>query len=298
MSRSQEISQNSADSPEGMTYSFESPKVFDKLLIPEDNVLRQVITISNPLGEDYSIMRTSTLNGMLSSLATNYNRRNKDVRLYELANVYLPKALPLTELPDERMQFTLGMYGAGDFFDHERRCRGVLRKDRNEEEKEYDPEAGQTISSSGTDRRISFMKEQLVGLPRERFIRWLRIIMESESSAYVAVIDIQSVLEYANFDRKFTGIAKYPAVTRDISMLVPKQVLAGQIEDILAQRGGKILESYQLFDIYEGSQIKGGYKSMAYALVFRDHDKTLEESEISAAMKKILNGLEGLANRS
>ena len=112
--------------------------------------------------------------------------------------------------------------------------------------------------------------------------------------AYIAMIDIKSVLEFANFDRKFTGIAKYPAVTRDISMLVPKQVLAGQIEDILAQRGGKILESYQLFDIYEGSQIKGGYKSMAYALVFRDYDKTLEESEISAAMKKILNGLEGL----
>ena len=102
---------------EGMTYSFESPKVFDKLRIPEDNVLRQVITISNPLGEDYSIMRTSTLNGMLSSLATNYNRRNKDVRLYELGNVYLPKALPLTELPDERTMFTLGMYGNGDFFD-------------------------------------------------------------------------------------------------------------------------------------------------------------------------------------
>ena len=112
--------------------------------------------------------------------------------------------------------------------------------------------------------------------------------------AYIAMIDIKSVLEFANFNHKFTGIAKYPAVTRDISMLVPKNVLAGQIEDILVQRGGKILESYQLFDIYEGSQIRGGYKSMAYALVFRDHDKTLEESEISAAMKKILNGLEGL----
>ena len=111
---------------------------------------------------------------------------------------------------------------------------------------------------------------------------------------YVAVIDIQDILEFCGFNHKFTGIAKYPAVTRDISMLVPKHVLAGQIEDILVQRGGKILESYQLFDIYEGSQIRGGYKSMAYALVFRDHDKTLEESEISAAMKKILNGLEGL----
>ncbi len=113
---------------EGMTYSFESPKVFDKLRIPEDNVLRQVITISNPLGEDYSIMRTSTLNGMLSSLATNYNRRNKDVRLYELGNVYLPKALPLTELPDERTMFTLGMYGNGDFFDMKGVCEEFFEK--------------------------------------------------------------------------------------------------------------------------------------------------------------------------
>ena len=99
-----------------MTYSFESPKVFDKLLLPEDSDLRKAIPIMNPLGEDYSIMRTSSLNGMLTSLATNYNRRNKDVKLYELANIYLPKALPLTELPDERVQFTLGMYGEGDFF--------------------------------------------------------------------------------------------------------------------------------------------------------------------------------------
>ena len=101
---------------QGMTYSFESPKVFDKLKIAADSPLRRAVEIMNPLGEDYSIMRTTSLNGMLTSLATNYNRRNKNVRLYELGNVYLPKALPLTELPEERMQFTLGMYGDGDFF--------------------------------------------------------------------------------------------------------------------------------------------------------------------------------------
>ena len=101
---------------QGMTYSFESPKVFDKLLIPSDSPLRNTVEIMNPLGEDYSIMRTTSLNGMLTSLATNYNRRNKNVRLYELGNIYLPKSLPLTELPEERMQFTLGMYGDGDFF--------------------------------------------------------------------------------------------------------------------------------------------------------------------------------------
>ena len=96
---------------QGMSYSFESPKVFDKLLLPADSVLRNTVEIMNPLGEDYSVMRTTSLNGMLTSLATNYNRRNKDVRLYELGNIYLPKQLPLTELPEERMQFTLGMYG-------------------------------------------------------------------------------------------------------------------------------------------------------------------------------------------
>lgn len=112
--------------------------------------------------------------------------------------------------------------------------------------------------------------------------------------AYIAVIDIPTVLDFANFSYKYTGIAKYPAVTRDLSMVVPKNVLAGQIEAVLEQRGGKILESYHLFDIYEGSQIKEGYKSMAYSVVFRHHDKTLEESEITTVMKKILNGLTGL----
>ena len=101
---------------QGMNYSFESPKVFDKLLLPAESPLRNAVEIMNPLGEDYSIMRTISLNGMLNSLATNYNRRNKNVRLYELGNIYLPKSLPLTELPEERMQFTLGMYGDGDFF--------------------------------------------------------------------------------------------------------------------------------------------------------------------------------------
>ena len=101
---------------QGMTYSFESPKVYDKLLLPQDSPLRKAVVISNPLGEDFSIMRTVSLNGMLTSLSTNFNRRNKNVRLYELGNIYLPKQVPVTELPEERIQFTLGMYGEGDFF--------------------------------------------------------------------------------------------------------------------------------------------------------------------------------------
>ena len=277
---------------QGMTYSFESPKVFDKLKIAADSPLRRAVEIMNPLGEDYSIMRTTSLNGMLTSLATNYNRRNKNVRLYELGNVYLPKALPLTELPDERTMFTLGMYGNGDFFDMKGVCEEFFEKIGMKKKMEYDPASKKPFLHPGRQANMIY-EGTVVGYLGEVH----PLVADNYGigdRAYIAMIDIKSVLEFANFNHKFTGIAKYPAVTRDISMLVPKHVLAGQIEDILVQRGGKILESYQLFDIYEGSQIRGGYKSMAYALVFRDHDKTLEESEISAAMKKILNGLEGL----
>ena len=277
---------------EGMTYSFESPKVFDKLRLPEDHMLRNAITISNPLGEDYSIMRTSTLNGMLSSLATNYNRRNKDVRLYELGNVYLPKALPLTELPDERTLFTLGMYGKGDFFDMKGVCEEFFEKAGMKKRVEYDPADKKPYLHPGRQADMLYEGKK-VGYLGEVHPLTADAYGIGER-AYIAVIDILSVLEFAGFNHKYTGIAKYPAVSRDLSLVVPHQVLAGQIENVLIQRGGKILESYQLFDIYEGSQIQAGYKSMAYSLVFRANDKTLEESEISAAMKKILNGLEDL----
>ena len=277
---------------EGMTYSFESPKVFDKLRIPEDSDLRKVITISNPLGEDYSIMRTTTLNGMLSSLATNYNRRNKNVRLYEIGKVYLPKSLPLTELPDERVHFTLGMYGDGDFFDMKGVCEEFFEKAGMKKKVHYTPDSGKPYLHPGRQARILY-EGKAVGYLGEVHPLVADAYGIGEK-AYIAVIDILDILEFAGFDHKYTGIAKYPAVTRDLSMVVPKNVLAGDIENMLEQRGGKILEFYQLFDVYEGAQIKAGYKSMAYSIVFRDHDRTLEEADITAVMKKILNGLTSL----
>ena len=277
---------------EGMSYSFESPKVFDKLCIPEDSDLRKVITISNPLGEDYSIMRTSTLNGMLASLSTNYNRRNKDVRLYELGNIYLPKSLPVTELPDERTMFTLGMYGKGDFFDMKGVCEEFFEKIGMKKKVTYDPNSGKPFLHPGRQANMIY-EGKVVGYLGEVHPAVADNYSIGEK-AYIAVIDILDVLEFAGFNHKYTGIAKYPAVTRDLSLVVPHAVLAGQIEEIFDQRGGNILESYQLFDIYEGAQIEKGFKSMAYSLVFRAHDKTLGENEISATMKKIMNGLNGL----
>lgn len=277
---------------QGMTYSFESPKVFDKLLLPEDSEYRKAIQISNPLGEDFSIMRTISLNGMLTSLAFNYNHRNKNVRLYELGNVYLPTELPLKDLPDERMQFTLGMYGEGDFYTMKGVIEEFFEKIGLHEKETYDPRSGKPFLHPGRQANIIY-NGKVVGYLGEVHPE-VADNYDIGDRVYVAVLDMPLVVEMSTFDRKFEGIAKFPAVNRDLSMVVPKEILAGQIEAMIAQRGGKILESYQLFDIYEGSQIKEGFKSIAYSITFRAKDKTLEEAEVSAAMKKILNGLESM----
>ena len=277
---------------QGYSYSFESPKVFDKLLIPQDDQLRQAISISNPLGEDFSIMRTISLNGMLNSLAFNYNHRNKNVKLYELGNVYLPKSLPLTELPDERIQFTLGMYGEGDFFTMKGVVEEFFEKVGLRKPAKYDPNAGKPYLHPGRQANIIY-EGTVVGYIGEVHPAVADNYGIGERT-YVAVLDMKNIVSFATYDRKFEGIARFPAVTRDLSMVVPKQILAGQIEEMIAQRGGKHLESYHLFDLYEGAQIEKGYKSMAYSITFRAKDKTLEESDIASAMKKILNGLESM----
>ena len=277
---------------QGMCYSFESPKVFDKLLIPADSPLRQAVTIANPLGEDFSIMRTISLNGILTSLASNYNRRNKNVRLYELGNIYIPKSLPVVDYPDERMQFTLGMYGEGDFFTMKGVVEEFLGSIGMKKKMSCNPKADKTFLHPGRQALIQY-ENKVIGYLGEVHPE-VADNYGIDTKVYVAVLDMPEILPFASFDRKYEGIAKYPAVSRDISMVVPKNILVGDIEKVIEQRGGRILEEYQLFDIYEGSQIKSGYKSVAYSITFRAKDRTLEESDVSGAMKKILNGLEEL----
>ncbi len=274
---------------QGMCYSFESPKVFDKLLVPADDPARKAIEISNPLGEDFSIMRTLSMNGMLNSLSTNYNRRNKNVRLYELGNIYIPKQLPVTELPDERMQFTLGFYGDGDFYTMKGVVEEFLTQLGMHEVIEYNSKAGKSFLHPGRQALVTY-EGKVIG-----YLGEIHPLVQKNygigDRVYVAVLDMPEILPFVSFDHKFTGIAKFPAVTRDLSMLIPKEIEAAAIEKVIRQRGGKILESLKLFDIYEGEQVEAGFKSMAYSLSFRSKEKTLEESDITAAMKKILNGL-------
>ena len=277
---------------QAMTYSFESPKVFDKLLLPADSPLRETVVITNPLGEDFSIMRTVSLNGMLASLATNYNRRNQNVRLYELGNIYLPKQTPVTELPEERMQFTLGMYGEGDFYTMKGVVEELFDKLGMHEKAEYDPSDKKPFLHPGRQADIVY-HGNVIGYLGE-IHPTVAANYAIKERVYVAVLDMPYIVEYASFDRKYRGIAKFPAVTRDLSMVVPKEVLAGDIEKVFDEKGGQYLERYALFDIYEGAQIKRGYKSIAYTLTFRAQDKTLEDADIQNAMNKILKKLEEL----
>ena len=267
-------------------YSFESPKVFDKLLLPEDAVERKAIKISNPLGEDFSIMRTLPLNGMLNSLSTNYNRRNKNVKLFELAKIYLPTE---EDLPDERVQFTLGFFGDGDFFTMKGVVEEFLEEVGLDKKLTYNADAKKNFLHPGRQAEISY-DGKVLGYLGEVHPKVLDNYGIGDR-VYVAVLDMPVVTELANFDIKYTGIAKFPAVTRDLSMVMPKTMPVGDVEAIIAKRGGKLVESYNLFDIYEGSQIKEGFKSVAYSIAFRASDRTLEDKDITPVMEKILEDL-------
>ena len=274
----------------GMTYSFESPKVYDKLLIPQDSDIRKAIVISNPLGEDFSIMRTISLNGMITSLATNFNRRNKDARLYEIGNIYLPKQLPLTELPEERKMLTLGRYGQCDFFNMKGVLEELFEKLGLHHAFTYNPKGGYPFLHPGRQAAIQ-NGEDVIG-----YIGQLHPEVvdnyNMKGEVYVAVVDLPKLTALASFDRKYEGIAKFPASTRDLSMVMSKDIFVGQVEEVIKKYGGNLLENYELFDVYEGEQVGRGKKSVAYTMTFRAKDRNLEASEVNAITDKIIAGLQ------
>lgn len=274
---------------EGMTFSFESPKVYEKLCLDKDDQLRKSIRISNPLGEDYSVMRTSALGGILASLSTNYNRRNKNVRLYELANVYIPEELPLPDLPDERMQLALGMYGDGDFFTMKGVVEDVLRKLGLNERAEYKAEAGRNYLHPGRQADVIYKGTVVAFLGEVHPV--VQKNFEIGERTYIAVVDMEAVSKMSVSYIKYQGVPKFPAITRDISLSMKKEVTAGEIEEAIRKAGGRLLESYELFDIYEGSQLLKGYKSLAYKIVLRAQDRTLTDGDAGQIMDKIISSL-------
>ncbi len=274
---------------ESMTYSFESPKVFDKMLVPADDKMRSYITISNPLGEDFSIMRVSLFNGMMTSLSSNYNKKNKNVALFELGNVYLPKSLPLVELPDERMTLAIGSYGNGDFYTLKGCLEELFNKLNIKGKREYKAEGNISYLHPGRQASVFHNGKYIACIGEVHPLVADNYGMGGR--VYFASVDISALYDIAGGDVTFIPIAKYPAVERDISLLVKKEVTSGDVEEIIKKSAGKMLEKLEIFDIYEGGNIEEGYKSLAYSLIFRSPDHTLNDDEVNPLMRKMIDNL-------
>lgn len=276
---------------EAKCFSFESPKVFEKLNIPSDSKLRDVVKINNPLGEDFSIMRTLTLNGILNSIATNYNRRNEYANIFEIGKTYIPKSLPLTELPEEKTWLTVAMYGNNiDFYGIKGVCEELFNVLGIADTISYTPDDSIPFMHPGRLAKINTGDDSI------GFVGELHPSVADNYSigvkTYIAVVDMDTLADIASFERTYKALPKYPAMTRDLAILVKDEVIVKDIEDIIKVKGGKLLESIQLFDVFKGKQIQEGYKSVAYNISFRAEDRTLTDDEVNGPVKKILKELE------
>lgn len=278
------------------TYSFTSPDVFDMINLPPDSPLRNAVVISNPLGVDYSIMRTTTIPDMLAVLARNYNRRIEEARLYELSYTYSKKktrcsqvkGIDESSLPLEIETLTLGMYGKTDFFD----LKGVVEEllaDLRISNYELLRETDNPIFHPGRTAALIINGEKagIIGEVHPDVLEKFEI----STKAYVGVIEVEKLISNAKEGAQYKALPRYPAMTRDIAMLVKDEVLVKEIEDIIKQKGGEILEDIKLFDVYKGKQVPEGMKSVAYSITFRAEDRTLVDEEVNKVMEKVLQGL-------
>ncbi len=270
-----------------MTYSFTSPTIFDKLRIPADSEKRNVVVITNPLGEENSIMRTTTLASMMEILSRNFNQRNENAKLFEIAKIYEPVAGE--QLPKETNIVTVGTYGEGDFY--------ALKSSIEElfdilgiTDYKFRPETENPTYHGGRCANLT-----IGGKPAGFIGQAHPLVVKNygmDCACYLAEISFDAIFENASAVKTYKKLPKYPSVSRDIAMLVDDEVLAGDIYDIISRAGGKLLTDITLFDVYKGAQIPEGKKSMAYSVTLRADDRTLTEEEITKVMSKILRSLE------
>lgn len=273
---------------QSISYSFVSPKIFDKLLISEESELRKAVKIKNPLGEDFSIMRTTTLASAMESLARNNARGNNIVRLFEIGKVYIPTE-DSYELPEERNIVTLAMYGQMDYLD----LKGVVENITDElgiEKISFKRESENSSFHPGKTAALYIGKEYagVLGEVHPDVAENYDI----EERCYIAELNLDVLFKNAKLDKKYQPLPKFPAVTRDIAILVDEEILVQEIEDTIKKQGGAILESCNLFDVYQGKQIPKGKKSVAYAIIYRHKDKTLTDNDVNKVHDKILRSLQ------
>ncbi len=268
------------------TYSFISPKIYDKLLLPADSGFRQSVTISNPLGEDTSVMRTTAMGSMLSTLATNYNNRNLTARLFEPATTYTYTG-PDT-LPFEQVEYMLGCYGKDESFytlkgavEQVLTAAGIPIKDVEFIPKKDCPSLhpGKSATILYNDHILGFMGEVHPLLPAQ---------FDLPEQVWIANLYFEDILAAEKPAKEYHASPRFPATTRDLAFVCAKSVTVGSMEKVMREKGGNILESVALFDIYEGKQIAEGMKSVAFNLTFRAADRTLSDEEIDAKVKKMV----------
>ncbi|MDR2166260.1 MAG: phenylalanine--tRNA ligase subunit beta [Clostridiales bacterium] len=274
---------------QALTYAFESPKVFDKLLIPENFELRNTVRILNPLGEDTSIMRTTPLNSMLTALSTNYNRRNPTARLFELVKVYTPNENP-QELPAETQKLVVGGYGDMDFYD----IKGVLEAVTKAfgVESNFEPPFFDVLPYMHPGQVACATFE--CGAPLAFCGKIHPKVAENyeiDRPAFVGVLNFDKLCENAVLSRDYSPLPRYPQISRDLAVVVKNDIRHGQIAAKIKEAGGKYLRALKLFDIYAGKTLPEGHKSMAYNLIFRADDRTLEDKDATKATEKILAAL-------
>lgn len=269
------------------TYTFTSPSVFDKINTPADSDLRNVIRISNPLGEDTSVMRTTTIASMLDILARNYNYRNASASLFEIGKVFIPTEAD--KLPDERIKITMGMYGAdADFYNIKGICERMF-DGLNISNVKYEAVSDNTTFHPGRCAKISANGKTLgiIGEIHPAVCRKYGI----EAPVYIGELDFESVFMNIHSEAKFKELPKYPALTRDIAVLVDKTTPVAEIEEII-RASSKNLESIALFDVYEGERVPDGKKSVAYNIVYRAADRSLTGEEVQKSFDKAVRSLE------
>ena len=280
-----------------LTYSFTSPKCFDRIGLPADSKLRKTITITNPLGEDTSIMRTTTLPCMLDVLATNYKNRNAAVALYEIGKEYLPTG-PDT-LPEEPNRLTIGMYGGtADFFALKGAVDALMKelhlpKCTYVRPAEADAAFEECCALHPGRSAVIFCGETPVG-----YLGELHPTVQKTygigTRTYVAKLLIQEMAALANPEITYQPLPKFPAITRDLSILCEDAMPVGKLEETIEQAAGKLLEQVTLFDVYKGDQIAAGMKSVSFSLRLRSHEGTLTDEQADAAMKRVLKALAGI----
>lgn len=272
-----------------MTYSFISPKSYDKMNLKLNNPLRDYIKLLNPLGEDYSVMRTTLIPTMLELLSRNYNRGVESSYAFEIGNVFIAKSLPVVELPTEKKILSIGFYGEDDFFFLKESVNKVLNrlgiKDltyiREEENESFHP--GRTAKIIANGEEIGIIGEIHVDVLENYDIG---------KKVYISHLDFDKIVEITNLDIKYKPLPKYPSTARDIAVVVSENVLVGDIENIILKHGEGLIEKVELFDIYRGNQIEEGLKSIAFSIIYRSYEKTLTDEEVSKTLKNIIRDLE------